>query len=200
MAEPWQPLAGVRVVDFSMFVPGPFCSAILADLGAEVIKIEPLAGDPGRRYVPVQFRTENRTKRSICLDLKSERSGEIVFRLARRSDLAIEGFRPGVAKRLGIDFESLRQANPQLIHCSISGYGQTGPWRERPGHDVNYVAAAGALSFPGQWLAPPVRSSIAIADMGGGSAAAIAVLAALAGRARTGPGGRRGPSLVEAAV
>src|SRR3990172_8922999 len=182
MAEPWQPLAGVRVVDFSMFVPGPFCSAILADLGAEVIKIEPLAGDPGRRYVPVQFRTENRNKRSICLDLKSERSGEIVFRLARRSDLAIEGFRPGVAKRLGIDFESLRQANPQLIHCSISGYGQTGPWRERPGHDVNYVAAAGALAYPGQWLAPPVRSSIAIEE-----------------RARTGHGVRLDLSLFETA-
>jgi len=199
MPEPWQPLAGVRVVDFSMFVPGPFCSAILADLGAEVIKIEPLAGDPGRRYVPVQFRTENRNKRSICLDLKSERSGEIVFRLARRSDLAIEGFRPGVAKRLGIDFESLRQANPQLIHCSISGYGQTGPWRERPGHDVNYVAAAGALSFPGQWLKAPSRSSLAIADMAGGSFAAVAVLAALHERNRAGCGAQLDLSLFEAA-
>ena len=144
MAEPWQPLLGVKVVDFSMFVPGPFCTSILADLGADVIKVESLNGDPGRGYVPVQFRTENRNKRSIAINLKSPESKKIVEELAKRSDIAVEGFRPGVAKRLGIDCERLRIANPRIIHCSISGYGQTGPWRDRPGHDVNYVAAAGA--------------------------------------------------------
>jgi crotonobetainyl-CoA:carnitine CoA-transferase CaiB-like acyl-CoA transferase len=199
MAEPWLPLAGVKVVDFSMFVPGPFCTAILADLGADVIKIESLNGDPGRGYVPVQFRTENRNKKSIALNLKHEKSTAIVERLAGHSDIAIEGFRPGVAKRLGIDADSLRKANPKLIHCAISGYGQTGPWRERPGHDVNYVAAAGALAFPGQWLKAPSRSSLAIADMAGGSFAAVAVLAALHERNQTGRGVQLDLSLFEAA-
>ena len=195
----WSPLDGIRVVDFSLFVPGPFCSSILADLGAEVIKVEALGGDPGRRYIPVQFRTENRNKRSLALNLKAPEAKAVVQRLARAADVAIEGFRPGVAERLGIGHGALRQHNARLIYCSISGYGQTGPWRERPGHDVNYVAAAGALAYPGQWLKPPVRSSIAIADMGGGSAAAIAVLAALAERARTGRGVQLDLSLFETA-
>jgi crotonobetainyl-CoA:carnitine CoA-transferase CaiB-like acyl-CoA transferase len=179
LAEPWLPLAGIRVVDFSMFVPGPFASAMLADLGAEVTKVEMPGGDPGRGYVPVQFETENRNKRSLALDLKNPAAKEIVHRLVRQADIVVEGFRPGVAKRLSIDFESLKKSNPKLIGCSISGYGQTGPWRERPGHDVNYVAAAGALAFPGQWLKPPARSSLPIADMGGGAFAAVAILAAL---------------------
>ena len=196
---PWLPLDGIRVVDFSMFVPGPFCTAILADLGADVIKVESLNGDPGRGYVPVQFRTENRNKRSIALNLKSAESKKIVDRLATQSDIAVEGFRPGVAKRLGIDVETLQKANPKLIHCSISGYGQTGPWRERPGHDVNYVAAAGALAFPGQWLKAPSRSSLAIADMAGGSFAAIAVLSSLHERNKTGKGAHLDLSLFEAA-
>ncbi len=178
-----------------MFVPGPFASAILADLGADVIKIEMPKGDPGRAYVPVQFETENRNKRSLALDLKNAAAQEIVHRLARDAHIVIEGFRPGVAKRLSIDFETLRKANPKLVYCSISGYGQTGPWRERPGHDVNYVAAAGALAFPGQWLKPPARSSLPLADMGGGAFAAIAILAAL----REGKGAYLDLSLFETA-
>ena len=176
---PWLPLQGVRVVDFSMFVPGPFCSSILADLGAAVIKVEPPKGDPGRAYVPVQFSTENRNKRSIAVDLKNQESHEIVERLVRQCEVVIEGFRPGVVKRLGIDFEKLKKYNPKLVYCSISGYGQTGPWRDRPGHDVNYVAAAGGLAYPGQWLKEPARSSLPIADMAGGAFAAIAILSAL---------------------
>jgi crotonobetainyl-CoA:carnitine CoA-transferase CaiB-like acyl-CoA transferase len=199
MTEPWQPLAGVRIADFSMFVPGPFCTAILADLGADVIKIESLNGDPGRGYVPVQFRTENRNKRSIALNLKAPESKDIVGKLAAHCDIAIEGFRPGVAKRLGIDVETLRLSNPKLIHCAISGYGQTGPWKERPGHDVNYVAAAGALQFPGQWLKAPSRSSLAVADMAGGSFAAIAVLSSLHQRNTTGEAASLDLSLFEAA-
>src|SRR5262249_44154969 len=177
--EPWLPLNGISVVDFSMFVPGPFASAMLADLGAEVIKVEMPGGDPGRGYVPVQFETENRNKRSLALDLKNPASKEIVHRLVRNADIVVEGFRPGVAKRLGIDFETLKKTKGNLVYCSLSGYGQTGPWRERPGHDVNYVAAAGALAFPGQWLKAPARSSLPIADMGGGAFAAVAILAAL---------------------
>src|SRR6478736_2251526 len=178
-----------------MFVPGPFASAMLADLGAEVTKVEMPGGDPGRGYVPVQFETENRNKRSLALDLKNPAAKEIVHRLVRNADIVVEGFRPGVAKRLCIDFESLKKSNPKLVCCSISGYGQTGPWRERPGHDVNYVAAAGALAFPGQWLKQPARSSLPIADMAGGSFAAIAILAAL----REGKGAYLDLSLFEAA-
>src|SRR5437660_3419424 len=178
-AEPWLPLRGVRVVDFSMFVPGPFATAIFADLGAEVIKVEPPRGDPGRSYVPVQFNTGNRNKRSLALDLKSSPSRDVVEKLVKKADVVVEGFRPGVARRLSPDYEKLKTHNPETIYCSIAGYGQTGPWRERPGHDVNYVAAAGGLAFPGQWLKPPARSSYPVADMGGGAFAAIAVLAAL---------------------
>src|SRR5438270_13326952 len=179
MSEPWLPLAGIHVVDFSMFVPGPFASSMLADLGADVIKVEPPRGDPGRSYVPVQFQTENRNKRSIALDLKSADAATVVEKLVKQAQVVVEGFRPGVAKRLGIDYETLRAHNGKLVYCSISGYGQTGPWRERPGHDVNYVAAAGGLAFPGQWRKPPARSSLPVADMAGGAFAAIAVLAAL---------------------
>jgi len=189
----------VRVVDFSMFVPGPFASAILADLGAEVIKVEMPKGDPGRAYVPVQFDTENRNKRSLALDLKRPEARAIVERLVRATDVVVEGFRPGVAKRLSIDFDTLKRIRENLVYCSISGYGQTGPWRERPGHDVNYVAAAGALAFPGQWLKAPSRSSLAIADMGGGSFAAIAILSSLYERSRTGKGANLDLSLFEAA-
>jgi crotonobetainyl-CoA:carnitine CoA-transferase CaiB-like acyl-CoA transferase len=195
----WAPLTGIRVVDFSMFVPGPFCSAIFADLGAEVIKVEAPRGDPGRSYVPAQFRMENRNKRSLALDLKSSSSAKVVERLATRCDIAIEGFRPGVAKRLGIGHDTLKKANPRIVYCSISGYGQTGPWRERPGHDVNYVAAAGALAFSGQWLRAPVRSSLPLADMAGGAFAAIAILAALQERSASGTGSYLDLSLFESA-
>ena len=198
MHQPWLPLDGITVVDFSMFVPGPFCSAIFADLGAEVIKVEAINGDPGRGYVPVQFRTENRNKRSIAINLKAAEAKPIVRKLAERADIALEGFRPGVARRLGIDYMSLAAHNPRIVYCSISGYGQTGPWRERPGHDVNYIAAGGGLSFPGQWLKPPSRSSLPIADMGGGSAAAAAVLAALYQRTKSGKGVELDVSLFEA--
>ena len=196
--EPWLPLDGVRVVDFSMFVPGPFASSILADLGAEVIKVEPPRGDPGRGYVPVQFETENRNKRSIAIDLKHAASPAVVGKLVGKADIVLEGFRPGVAQRLSIDYETLKKSKGDLIYCSISGYGQTGPWRERPGHDVNYVAAAGGLAYPGQWLNPPARSSLPVADMAGGSFAAIAVLSALHQRNSTGKGAYLDLSLFEA--
>lgn len=199
MAEPWQPLAGVRVVDFSMFVPGPFAAAIFADLGAEVLKVEPPAGDPCRSYLPLQFRTENRNKRSLALDLKQEGAQEVVARLAAQADIVIEGYRPGVAERLGIDYATLARSNGRLIYCALSGYGASGPWRERPGHDLSYLAAGGGLAFPGAWLGAPARSSLPVADLAGGSCAAIALLAALAERNRSGRGARLDLSLLEAA-
>jgi crotonobetainyl-CoA:carnitine CoA-transferase CaiB-like acyl-CoA transferase len=199
MAEAWQPLAGVKVVDFSIFVPGPFAAAVFADLGAEVLKVEPPGGDPCRSYLPLQFRTENRNKRSLALDLKQEGAKEVVARLAAQADIVIEGYRPGVAARLGIDYATLSQSNGRLIYCALSGYGQNGPWRERPGHDLNYLAAGGGLAFPGQWLSPPTRSSLPVADLAGGSCAAIALLAALAERNRSGRGAQLDLSLFEAA-
>jgi crotonobetainyl-CoA:carnitine CoA-transferase CaiB-like acyl-CoA transferase len=195
----WQPLEGIRVVDFSMLVPGPFASAILADLGADVIKVESPRGDPGRGFIAPQFGPENRNKRSIAIDLKAPASRAVVERLAKRADVVLEGFRPGVAERLGIDCATLARLNPRIVYCSISGYGQTGPWRERPGHDVNYLAAAGGLAYPGQWRQPPGRSSLAIADMGGASFAVIALLAALTERTRSGRGARLDLSLFETA-
>jgi crotonobetainyl-CoA:carnitine CoA-transferase CaiB-like acyl-CoA transferase len=194
----WLPLRGVRVVDFAMFIPGPFCSAIFADLGAEVVKVEAPKGDPGRAYIPPQFRMENRNKRSIAIDLKAPQSRQVVEKLVGNADIVLEGFRPGVAKRLSIDYETLKKYREDIIYCSISGYGQTGPWRERPGHDVNYVAAAGGLAYPGQWLQPPTRSSLPVADMAGGSFAAIAVLSALHERNTSGKGAYLDLSLFEA--
>jgi crotonobetainyl-CoA:carnitine CoA-transferase CaiB-like acyl-CoA transferase len=194
----WLPLRGVRVVDFAMFIPGPFCSAIFADLGAEVVKVEAPKGDPGRAYIPPQFRMENRNKRSIAIDLKAPQSRQVVEKLVGNADIVLEGFRPGVAKRLSIDYETLKKYREDIIYCSISGYGQTGPWRERPGHDVNYVAAAGGLAYPGQWLQPPTRSSLPVADMAGGSFAAIAGLSALHERNTSGKGAYLDLSLFEA--
>jgi len=147
----------------------------------------------------VQFNTENRNKRSIAFDLKNSSAKKIVEKLVARTDIVIEGFRPGVAKRLQIDFDSLLKANSAVIYCSISGYGQTGPWRERPGHDVNYVAAAGGLAYPGQWLQSPARSSLPVADMAGGSFAAIAVLSSLYQRNISGKGAYLDLSLFESA-
>ena len=189
MPNPWLPLDGITVVDFSMFVPGPFCSAIFADLGAEVIKVEAINGDPGRGYVPVQFRTENRNKRSIAINLKAPESKAIVRKLAEKADIALEGFRPGVAKRLGIDYHTLAAHNPKIVYCSISGYGQTGPRAGEAGHDLNYIGNTGLLALqPGPAERPVVPPAL-VADIAGGSfPAMINILLALRQRDLTGEG------------
>jgi crotonobetainyl-CoA:carnitine CoA-transferase CaiB-like acyl-CoA transferase len=146
------------------------------------------------------FRMANRNKRSVTLDLKSARAGDVVARLALWADVAIEGFRPGVADRLGIGPAALRGHNQRLIHCSLSGYGQSGPWRDIPGHDGNYLAAAGALALSGHWGEAPRRSGIPLADLAGGTYAAIAILAALHERQATGKGRTLDLSLAEAAM
>jgi crotonobetainyl-CoA:carnitine CoA-transferase CaiB-like acyl-CoA transferase len=196
----WLPLLGIKVVDFSVLIPGPFTTAILADLGADVIKVEPPRGDSGRSLLPAVFHAVNRNKRSIALDLKHPDAKPAIERLARWTDIAIESNRPGVAARLGIDFASLSAVNPGLIYCSLSGFGQNGPWRDKPGHDIGYVGASGGLSYPGSWLGKPARSSIPIADMQGGSFGAIAILAALHERGRTGKGTQLDLSLYEAGL
>ena len=196
----WLPLDGVKVADFSALIPGPFSSAILSDLGADVIKVEPPKGDPARSLLPAVFHAANRNKRSIALDLKHAEAKPVIERLARWADIVIEGNRPGVSKRLGIDYASLSALNPGLIYCSLSGFGQNGPWRDKPGHDIGYVGASGGLSYPGSWLGKPARSSIPIADMQGGSFGTIAILAALHERNCSGRGAELDLSLYEAAL
>jgi len=196
----WLPLAGIKVADFSVLIPGPFTTAILADLGADVIKVEPPRGDSGRSLLPAVFHAINRNKRSLALDLKHAEAKPVVERLARWADVVIESNRPGVSARLGIDYAGLSALNPGLIYCSLSGFGQNGPWRDRPGHDIGYVGASGGLSYPGSWLGKPARSSIPIADMQGGSFGTIAILAALHERGRSGKGTQLDLSLYEAGL
>jgi crotonobetainyl-CoA:carnitine CoA-transferase CaiB-like acyl-CoA transferase len=196
----WLPLEGIKVVDFSALIPGPFTTAILADLGADVIKVEPPRGDSGRSLLPAVFHAVNRNKRSIALDLKHADAKPAIERLACWADIVIESNRPGVTARLGIDYASLSALNPGLIYCSLSGFGQNGPWRNKPGHDIGYVGASGGLSYPGSWLGKPARSSIPIADMQGGSFGAIAILAALHQRGLTGKGTELDLSLYEAGL
>jgi crotonobetainyl-CoA:carnitine CoA-transferase CaiB-like acyl-CoA transferase len=196
----WLPLEGIKVADFSALIPGPFTTAILADLGADVIKVEPPRGDPARSLLPAVFHAANRNKRSLALDLKHAEAKPVTERLARWCDIVIESNRPGVSARLGIDYASLSAFNPRLIYCSLSGFGQNGPWRDKPGHDIGYVGASGGLSYPGSWLGKPARSSIPIADMQGGSFGAIAILAALHERGRSGRGAELDLSLYEASL
>jgi len=182
----WQPLSGLTVIDFSMLLPGPLTTLIFADLGADIIKVEPPGGDYARGMTSRLFAGANRNKRSLLLDLKSPDAGEVITRLALRGDIAIEGFRPGVARRLGIGADALQELNPGLVYCSISGFGQTGPMASHPGHDLAYLAMAGSLSQSGHWREASRRSSTPVADMAGGTYAAIAILAALREKDNTG--------------
>lgn len=192
-----QPLSGVTILDLTRLLPGGFCTLILADLGADVIKIEePGRGDYLRDFEPlgatqsVLFTALNRGKRSLTLHLKTPAGRAILLDLARRADVLIESYRPGVLARLGLDYETLQAANPRLIVCSISGYGQRGPLRDRVGHDLNYLGYAGALPlFAPRGGGAPIVPGIQIADIGGGALpAVIGILAALLERARTGRG------------
>ena len=178
-------LDGITVVDLSRLLPGPYCSMILADHGARVIAVE------DRRFMADGFfiRDVNRNKEHMALNLKHERGLEIFMRLVERCDVVIEGFRPGVVQRLGVDYDSVRAVNPAVIYCAITGYGQTGPYRDRVGHDVNYLAVSGVLDLMGEPGRPPSIPGIQIADMAaGGMNAAIGILLALLARNTTGRG------------
>ncbi|MGV6873985.1 CaiB/BaiF CoA transferase family protein [Pseudochelatococcus sp. B33] len=189
-------LDGIRVLDLTRLLPGAFATQILADMGADVLKIEqPDGGDYNRAFPPIakaesgSFLLLNRNKRSITLNLKTAEGKEVLRALAREADVLIEGFRPGVMERLGLSYESLSADNPALVYCAISGYGQTGPWRLRPGHDMNYLAEAGALQLFGKAGEGPIVPGLSIADVGGGSlTATTGILAALVARGRTGRG------------
>ncbi|MCA9773427.1 MAG: CoA transferase, partial [Myxococcales bacterium] len=180
------PLAGIKILDFTTLLPGPFGTMLLADLGADVLRVEapnrpdmmrlvpPYDGDIGAAHGAL-----GRNKRSLGLDLKKPGAADIVKRLARTYDVVVEQFRPGVMERLGVGYEDLKAANPRVIYCSITGYGQTGPFRERAGHDNNYLSIGGVAGFSGRREDGPVPQGVQIADVGGGGqGAAISILAA----------------------
>jgi crotonobetainyl-CoA:carnitine CoA-transferase CaiB-like acyl-CoA transferase len=195
------PLGGVRVLDLSLLLPGPFATQMLADLGADVIKVEPPRGDATRTQRPNDlFPIANRNKRSVSLDLKDEVSRAACLRIAATSDVVIEGFRPGVVDRLGMSYEDVRRVRSDIIYCSISGHGQNGPLRDRPGHDGTYLAISGALSYSGHWLEPPRRSGIPVGDLGSSAFAVISILAALHERAITGRGAYLDVAMADAAT
>ena len=178
------PLAALRLLDLSRQLPGPFCSTLLADLGMDVLVIANPT-DPFGVGIPFL----GRNKRSMTLNLKRDAGREIFLRLAADADVVLEGFRPGVMQRLGLDYAALSAHNPRLIYCAISGYGQDGPYRDRVGHDVNYLGYAGVLNFIGPADGPPVIPGVQIADIGAGSVmAALGILAAVIARQQTGRG------------
>ncbi|WP_216831155.1 CaiB/BaiF CoA transferase family protein [Alkalihalobacterium elongatum] len=190
------PLENIRVLDLSRLLPGPFCTLTLADFGADVIKIEdPKVGDYARWNQPQvdghshMFLSLNRNKRSVALDLKTETGAKLFKRMVETADILVESFRPGVMERLGLDYETLREINPKLIYCAITGYGQDGPYSQYPGHDINYLSFAGLLGQQGEQKGKPVSSSVQIADIGGGAQMAInGILLALLERNKSGKG------------
>ena len=199
------PLEGFRVLDFTRFLAGPYCTMVLADLGADVIKLEqPGSGDDSRLYGPFingesySFAQVNRGKRSVCLDLKDPRGAVLAMRIALRADLVIESFRPGVARRLGLGYDELKADRPDLLYCSISGYGQTGPYRDRPGFDIMAQGISGLMRMTGHPDGRPAKAGIAVNDLAAGMTAVQAVLAAQLLRQRTGEGQYIDISLVDA--
>jgi len=178
-------LEGIKILDLSRLFPGPYCSMILADLGADVLRIEDrrFAGEgPG-------MPTVMRNKRHMTLNLKHPQGKDIFYRLAREGDVILEGFRPGVTARLGIDYETIKKINEKMIYCSVTGYGQDGPYRNMVGHDVNYLSFGGVLGLNGEAGGDPVIPPIQVADMAaGGMNAALGIMAALIARQRTGRG------------
>jgi crotonobetainyl-CoA:carnitine CoA-transferase CaiB-like acyl-CoA transferase len=200
-------LAGVKVLDLSRLLPGPFASLVLGDLGARVDKIEDTeAGDYLRGLPPLVgdtsalFLALNRNKRSACIDLKKEAGRAAFLKLAEGYDVVLEQFRPGVLDRLGIGHAVLRRHNPRLIVCALTGYGQNGPMAQRAGHDLNYVARSGVLGMQGPAGEPPQLPGFQLADVGGGLWCVVAILAALRERERTGDGGILDVSMLEASM
>jgi crotonobetainyl-CoA:carnitine CoA-transferase CaiB-like acyl-CoA transferase len=190
------PLASLKVLDFSTLLPGPFASLMLADMGAEVLRIEsPTRMDLLRVLPPHDQGTSashaylNRNKRSLALDLKQAQALEIVLALVKDYDIVLEQFRPGVMERLGLGYEALKAINPKLIYVSITGYGQTGPYKDRAGHDINYLALAGVASHTGRQGSGPLPLGVQLADVAGGSLhAVVGLLAAVIARQQTGVG------------
>ena len=201
------PLDGFRVLDLSRFLSGPYTTMVLAELGADVVKVERFPeGDDSRRLGPkvngesYPFGMPNRSKRSLAVDLKSETGRDLFLRLAAESDLVIENFRPGVVQRLGIDYDSVRTVRPDILYCSISGFGQTGPYRDRPGFDIMAQGVTGFLRMTGQPDGRPAKVGIAINDIAAGATAIYSIMAAQIVRERTGEGQYIDISLVDAGL
>ena len=202
------PLAHIRVLDLSRVLAGPHCTMLLGDLGAEVIKVErPGSGDDTRHWGPpfvggesAYYLACNRNKKSITLNLKSPRGREIAAELAAQSDVLVENLLPGTLDELGLGYEALSARNPRLVYCSISGFGQDGPYRNRPGYDLLVQAMGGVMSITGEPDGEPMKVGVAISDITAGLYAATAILAALAARERTGRGDRIDISLLDATV
>jgi crotonobetainyl-CoA:carnitine CoA-transferase CaiB-like acyl-CoA transferase len=200
------PLRGLRVLDLSRLLPGPYCTFLLAQAGAEVIKVEsPLAGDYLRLapdelgFAPV-FDSLNAGKLSLALNFRAPQGRVLMLQLVKDADVFLEQFRPGAAERWGLGYEALRAINPRLVYCSLSGYGQAGPYRDRAGHDLNYITVGGLLSFNrAEAEAPPIPPT-PIADMAGGMLAAVSILSALLGRERTGEGAYLDVALTDAVL
>ncbi len=188
-------LTGVRVLDFSRVLAGPYCSMMLAELGADVIKIEePGTGDESREWPPFikgqsgYFFSVNRSKRSIAMNLKNEDARRIVRELAAKSDVVLENFAPGVTTRLGIDYATLSAVNPRIVYCSVSGFGQTGPYRDRRAYDPILQAMSGIMSVTGSRNGEPVKCGVAITDVASAMLAAFSIAVSLYRRERTGKG------------
>ncbi len=204
-----RPLDGIRVLDLSRLLPGPFLTMVLGDLGADVVKVEdPRVGDYMRAFPPAKgglsgrFLAVNRNKRSLALDLKTPAGTSALLRLVERADVVVESFRPGVMDRLGVGFSVLQARNPKVVLCSISGYGATGPYVEKAGHDLNYIALAGVLGMGAEARErKPAMPGVQIADFAGGALwSATSILAALVGRDRTGQGAHLDISMTEGAM
>lgn len=201
------PLAGVRVLDVTHVMAGAWCGLLLAEMGADVVKLErPGRGDDFRRRLGdgqrgfEPFSAVNHSKRSLALDLKRPEGAEVLRRLAAGADVLVENYRPGTLERLGLGFRDLSRANPRLVYASISGFGATGPWRDRGGFDLMAQGLAGLMSLTGEPGGQPVKVGVPIADLTAGSLAALGILSALVARARTGRGQHVDTSLFEAAL
>ncbi len=196
MAERPKPLTGITVLDLTRLLPGGLCTQHLADMGAEVIKIEDTgAGDYARGLGAVGtemsyfYHSTNRNKKSVTLDLSKEQGVSLFLRMAETADIVIEGFRPGVVDRLGVGFEAVKSVNRGIVYCSLSGYGQTGPWREKAGHDLNYLSISGIADQVGSRGEAPPLNNFQVADLAGGTlSAAMGILAAVIDKLRTGEG------------
>ena len=202
-----QPLTGIRVLDLSRVLAGPYCTMVLGDLGADVIKVEAPEGDETRGWGPpftegesAYYLCVNRNKRGIIVDFKTEEGQGTIYELIKRSDVLVENFRPGTLARFELDFESVSKLNPNLIYCSITGFGQTGPLRDKPGYDFMIQAMGGLMSITGEQDGEPMKVGVAVADLFAGQNAVIAILAALQARTQTGRGQHLDISLFDSQV
>jgi crotonobetainyl-CoA:carnitine CoA-transferase CaiB-like acyl-CoA transferase len=201
------PLNGVKILDFTAIMAGPYCTLMLADMGAEVVKIEAFPeGDGSRRFDPKVngesycFAMLNRNKKSVGLNMKDARGKEIFLKLARDADIIMENYRPGVTRKLGIDYESIRKINPDIIYCSVSGFGQTGPYSQKGGFDIIAQGMSGIMTMTGEPGGRPAKVGIAMNDIAAGSTALYSILAAYIKRLKTGEGAYLDTSLLEAGL